>query len=124
MFKCVGHIYKIDDELVSTHFLVINKEKAVNVKRGDVIVSAQSHGFVERVARVNRSSDVVFLETELERCTGNSTWKRRFEFFFFHFTFIYFRGAGMAQWLSIRLPRRPPTDVARVRFPDSASNVG
>ena len=34
------------------------------------------------------------------------------------------RGAGMAQWLSIHLPRRPPTNVARVRFPDSASNVG
>ena len=32
--------------------------------------------------------------------------------------------AGMAQWLSIRLPRRPPTNVAQVRFPDSASNVG
>ena len=31
-------------------------------------------------------------------------------------------GAGMAQ--SIRLPRRPPTNVAQVRFPDSASNVG
>ena len=30
----------------------------------------------------------------------------------------------MAQWLSIHLPRRPPTNVARVRFPDSASNVG
>ena len=34
------------------------------------------------------------------------------------------RGAGMAQWLSICLPRKPPTNVARVRFPDSASNVG
>ena len=28
------------------------------------------------------------------------------------------RGGGMAQWLSNRLPRRPPTNVARVRFPD------
>ena len=27
----------------------------------------------------------------------------------------------MAQWLSIYLPRRPPTNVARVRFPDSAT---
>ena len=33
------------------------------------------------------------------------------------------RVAGMAQWLSICLPRKPPTNVARVRFPDSASNV-
>ena len=33
-------------------------------------------------------------------------------------------GAGMAQWLSICLPRRPPANVARVRFPDSASYVG
>ena len=33
-------------------------------------------------------------------------------------------GAEMAQWLSICLPRRPPTNVARVRFPDSASYVG
>lgn len=79
MFKCVGHIYKIDDELVSTQFLVINKEQAVNVKSGDVIASAQSHGFVEKVARVNRTSDIVFLETELERCTENSTWTHRFE---------------------------------------------
>ena len=33
-------------------------------------------------------------------------------------------GAGMAQWLSIYLPRRLSTNVARVRFPDSASYVG
>ena len=30
------------------------------------------------------------------------------------------RGAGMAQWLE----HSPPTNVARVRFPDPASNVG
>ena len=28
------------------------------------------------------------------------------------------------QWLRICLPRRPPTNVARVRFPDAASYVG
>ena len=30
----------------------------------------------------------------------------------------------MAQWLSICLPRRPPTNVARDQFLDSVSNVG
>ena len=37
---------------------------------------------------------------------------------------VGFGGVGMAQWLSMCLPRRSPTTVARVWFPDSASNVG
>jgi len=77
VFKCVGHLYKIDDELVATQFLVMNKDQAVDVKQGDVIVSAQSHGFIEKVTNVNHTSDMVFLETELERCTENSTWTQR-----------------------------------------------
>ena len=77
VFKCVGHIYQIDDKLVSTQYLVMNKEQAVNVTPGDVIVSAQSHGFIEKVTRVNRTSDMMFLETELERCTEHSSWAHR-----------------------------------------------
>lgn len=73
VFKCVGHIYKVDDELVSSQFLVINKD-AISVKPGDVVVSAQSHGFIEKVVRINQTSDMMFMETELERCTVNSTW--------------------------------------------------
>ena len=34
------------------------------------------------------------------------------------------QGAGMAQWLSICLPCRSPTNVVRVQFLDLASNVG
>ena len=34
---------------------------------------------------------------------------------------IFGWGAGMAQWLSICLPCRPPTIVARVRFPGPCS---
>lgn len=77
VFKCVGHIYVIDDEFISTQFLVLNKDQAVAVKSGDVIVSAQSHGFIEKVTGVNHTSDMVFVETELERCTENSTWNQR-----------------------------------------------
>ena len=73
----MGHIYKIDDDLISSQFLVINKEHAINVTAGDVVVSAQSHGFIEKVVRVNQTSDMVFMETELERCTENSTWTHR-----------------------------------------------
>ena len=73
----MGHIYKVDDDLVFSQFLVISKEYAPDVSPGDVIVSAQSHGFIERVTTVNQSSDVVFLETEIERCTENSTWTHR-----------------------------------------------
>ena len=73
----MGHIYKVDDDLVSSQFLVINKEHAPGVSPGDVIVSAESHGFIERVTTVNQTSDVVFLETVLERCTENSTWTHR-----------------------------------------------
>lgn len=77
VFKCVGHIYVIDDEFICTQFLVLNKDQAVAVKSGDVIVSAQSHGFIEKVTGVNHTSDMVFVETELERCTENSTWNQR-----------------------------------------------
>ena len=39
----------------------------------------------------------------------------------FYSHFSYRLGAGMAQWLSIRLSHRPPTNAARVRFLDSVS---
>ena len=80
MFKCLGHTYKVDDELVFSQFLVISKEHAhaLAVRPEDVIVSAQSHGFIERVTRVNNFSGLVFLETELERCTGNTTWTKKY----------------------------------------------
>ena len=73
----MGHIYKIDEDLVPSQFLVISKDHAINVSSGDVLVSAQSHGFIEKVIRINRTSHIVFMETELERCTENSTWTRR-----------------------------------------------
>jgi len=79
VFKCVGHIYKVDDDLVTSQFLVIRKDHAVNVRPGDVVVSAQSHGFIENVVRVNQISDMVLMEAELERCTENSTWIHRFK---------------------------------------------
>ena len=77
MFKCVGHIYKVDDNLVSSQFLVINKDHAISARPGDVVVAAQSHGFIEKVVRVNQISDMVLMETELERCTENSTWTHK-----------------------------------------------
>ena len=61
--------------------LVLNKDQAVAIKSGDVIVSAPSHGFIEKVTSVNHTSDMVFVETELERCTENSTWNQRLDFF-------------------------------------------
>ena len=64
----------MDDDLVSSQFLVINKDHVINVRPGDVVVSAQSHGFIEKVVRVNQTADMVFMETELDRCTENSTW--------------------------------------------------
>ena len=73
----MGHIYKVDEDLVSSQFLVINKEHAFDVKPGDVVVSEQSHGFIEKVVRLNQTSDMVFMETGLERCTENSTWTGR-----------------------------------------------
>ena len=73
----MGHIYKVNEEFISSQFLVINKKDAFNVKPGDVVVSEQSHGFIEKVVRVSQTSDMTFVETELERCTENSTWGRR-----------------------------------------------
>jgi len=67
----------VDDDLVTSQFLVIRKDHAVNVRPGDVVVSAQSHGFIENVVRVNQISDMVLMEAELERCTENSTWIHR-----------------------------------------------
>ena len=67
----------MDDDLVSTQFLVIHKDHALSVRPGDVVVSAQSHGFIEKIVGANQTSDMVFLETELERCTENSTWTHR-----------------------------------------------
>lgn len=43
-----------------------------------MVVSERSHGFIEKVTRLNKTSNMVFMETELERCTENSTWTRRF----------------------------------------------
>ncbi len=70
----MGHIYKVDDDLVFSQFLVISKHHVISVRPGDVVVSAQSHGFIEKVVRINQTSDMMFIETELERCTENSTW--------------------------------------------------
>ena len=67
----------MDDDLVFSQFLVIHKDRAVNVRPGDVVVSAKSHGFIETVVRINQTSDMVFMETELERCTENSTWTHK-----------------------------------------------
>ena len=77
MFKCVGHIYRVQDEFVASQFLLIDKEHAISARTEDVIVSAQSHGFIEKVTAINRTSDMVFLETELDRCNENSTWAHR-----------------------------------------------
>ena len=67
----------MDDDLVFSQFLVIHKDHAINARPGDVVVSAKSHGFIETVVRVNQTSDMVFMETELERCTENSTWTHK-----------------------------------------------
>jgi len=67
----------VDDDLVTSQFLVIHKDHAISVRPGDVVVSAQSHGFIENVVRVNQISDMVLMEAELERCTENSTWIHR-----------------------------------------------
>ena len=77
MFKCVGHIYKVEDEFVASQFLLIDRKHTISVKTEDVVVSAQSHGFIEKIIAINRTSDMVFLETELERCNKNSTWAHR-----------------------------------------------
>ena len=67
----------MDDDFVTSQFLVINKDHAINVRPGDVVVSAQSHGFIETVVKVNQTIDMIFMETELERCTENSTWTQK-----------------------------------------------
>jgi len=67
----------VDDDLITSQFLVINKDHAISVRPGDVVVSAQSHGFIEKVVGVNRTSDMVLIETELDRCTENSTWTHK-----------------------------------------------
>lgn len=56
---------------------MIHKDHDITVRPGDVVVSAQSHGFIEKIVRANQTSDMVFLETELERCTENSTWTHK-----------------------------------------------
>ena len=56
---------------------MINKDYVINVRPRDVVVSAQSHGFIEKVVRINQTSDMVFMETELDRCTENSTWTHK-----------------------------------------------
>ena len=77
VFKCIGHIYRVEDEFVASQFLLIDKKHSISVKTEDVVVSAQSHGFIEKIIAINRTSDMVFLETELERCNENTTWAHR-----------------------------------------------
>ena len=67
----------MEEGLAYSQFLVIEKKNSFSVRPGDVVVSERSHGFIEKVTRLNKTSNMVFMETELERCTENSTWTRR-----------------------------------------------
>ena len=76
LFKCVGHEY-VDANQTSdfSQYVVIpaSEASALQVSVGDVIVSASSDGFLERVSRITRNSYGSFFFTRLSLCEEGMT---------------------------------------------------
>ena len=74
IYKCLGHTYEIGNALVHSYYLVIDKNNTTP-KKGDILVSNVSNGFIETVVAVHKTNDTDYLETKLQTCNGNSHWK-------------------------------------------------
>ena len=70
-YKCLGHTYEIGNLLVHSYYLIVEKNITVP-KKGDIVASNVSSGFIESVAAVHKSNDTGYLETKFQRCNENS----------------------------------------------------
>ena len=69
VFKCLGFLYKSSRKFISSYYLVMEKNASIKARPGDVLVSNQSNGFLERVTAINTTVDSLFIHTEFLRCT-------------------------------------------------------
>ena len=70
-YKCLGHTYEIGSLLVHSYYLIVEKNITVP-KKGDIVASNVSSGFIESVAAAYKTNDTGYLETKFQRCNENS----------------------------------------------------
>ena len=70
-YKCLGHTYEIGNLLVHSYYLIVEKNITVP-KKGDIVASNVSSGFIESVAAAHKTNDTGYLETKFQRCNENS----------------------------------------------------
>lgn len=71
IFKCLGHIYEVDNLFVYSHFLVVDKITTIP-KIGDILVSKKSDGFIENIVATFEIDGTEYVETKLQRCNEHS----------------------------------------------------
>ena len=81
MFKCQGHLHKVEGKSFSTYYLVMEQDASTYAKPGAILVSNQSSGFLERVIAINKTSDSLFVHTKLVQCTEETNISSRFVIF-------------------------------------------
>ena len=74
IYKCLGHTYDTGNIIVHSFYLVIEKNNTTP-KKGDIVVSNTSDGFIETVVKVHRTNNFDYLETKFQRCEASSHWK-------------------------------------------------
>ena len=74
IYKCLGHTYDTGNIIVHSFYLVIEKNDTIP-KKGDIVVSNTSDGFIETVVKVHRTNSTDYLETKFQRCEASSHWK-------------------------------------------------
>ena len=69
-YKCLGHTYNVDNVIVHSYHLVLDKLPA-SPNIGDIIVANESSGFIETVIRTYKTDEAEYLETRLLQCTDH-----------------------------------------------------
>ena len=71
VFKCLGHTYEVDNVVVYSYYLVMDKI-ATTPNISDILVSNVTDGFIETVVADSQADGTEYLETKLQRCNENS----------------------------------------------------
>ena len=71
IFKCLGHTYEVDNVIVHSYYLVMDKI-ATTPNTSDILVSNATDGFIEMVVADSQVDHTEYLETKLNRCNEDS----------------------------------------------------
>ena len=71
IFKCLGHTYEVDNVVVYSYYLVMDKI-APTPNISNILVSNVTDGFIEMVVADSQVDGTEYLETKLQRCNENS----------------------------------------------------